>query len=90
MVKKGIIFDGCDDDDDKFAVIMAVKVDIQKTAEREVEANYVFSPMRRKFSIFIRIIALVLKAVRRFKTKVLLKRTEGGKAKESELKSLKT
>ena len=45
--------------------------------------------MRRKFSVFIRIIALVIKAVRRFKTKVLLKRIAHSKAKESELESLK-
>ena len=39
VVKKGIIFDGCDDNDDRFAVIMADKVDIQKTEESEAEAN---------------------------------------------------
>ena len=81
VVKKGIIFDGCDDNDDRFAVIMAVKVDIQKTAEREAEANYVFSPTRRKFSVFVRITALVLRAVRRFKTKGLLRRIKDSQAK---------
>ena len=64
VVKKGIIFNGCDDNDDRFAVIMAVKVDIQKTAEREAEANYIFSPTRRTLSVFIRIIALVIRAIR--------------------------
>ena len=53
VVKKGIIFYGCDDNDDRFVVIIAAKVDVQKTAEREAKANYVFSPTRRKFSVFI-------------------------------------
>ena len=74
VVKKGIIFDGCDDEDDRFAVIMAAKVDVQRTAECEAQANYVYSPTKRKFSVFIRIIALVLRAVRRFKMKRILKR----------------
>ena len=74
VMKKGVIFDGCDDDDDKFTIIMAVKIDLQKTAEREAAGNYIYSPTRRKFSTFIWITALVLKVARRFKTKVLLQR----------------
>ena len=89
VVKKGIIFDGSDDNDDRFVVIMAVKVDIQKTAEREAEANYIFSPARRRFSVFIWITALLLRAVRWFKTKALLRRIKEGKSEESELESLK-
>ena len=87
-MKKGIIFYGCDDNDDRFAVIITAKVDVQKTAEWEAEANYVFSPTRRKFSVFIRITALVLRAIRQFKTKALLKRIKEGESEESELESM--
>ena len=52
-MKKGIIFDSCDDDNDKFAIIMMVKINLQKTAEREAAGNYIYSPTRRKFSTFI-------------------------------------
>ena len=34
VVKKRVIFNGCDNDNDKFAVIMAVNIDLQKTMER--------------------------------------------------------
>ena len=49
---------------------------MKKKAQREAEACYLYSPTKRKFSSFVRINSLVLKAVKIFKLKL-------SKAKES-------
>ena len=70
-VKEGIIFDSFAEDKDMFAVVMLAKINIEETAKREIEASYVYSPTQRKFSSFVRITALVLKAAKLFKLNLI-------------------
>ena len=62
VAKKGIVFDSFErGDDDIFAVLVVARVDVAKVAEREVEANYPFSPLTRNFLSFVNTTAIVLK-----------------------------
>ena len=88
LVKDGIIFDSFEEDQDLFAVVMLSKVNIEKTAQRESEASYLFSPTQRNFRSFVRITALVLKAARLFKLKLLERRTKQKKSCQFDLESL--
>ena len=87
-VKEGVIFDSFEEDKDIFAVVMLAKVDVDKTALREAEAQYVFSPTHRKFKSFIRVTALVLKAIKLFKLGLIARRSREGKACQFDLESL--
>ena len=78
-VKEGIIFDSFAEDKDIFAVIMLAKINIEETAKREIEASYVYSPTNRKFPSFVRITALVLKAAKLFKLKLIASQVRNGK-----------
>ena len=68
VLKGGIVFDEFEKrDSDIVGVFMAVRVDTEKVAEREVVAKYLFSPLKRNFLSLVEITAVVLKAVRCFK-----------------------
>ena len=56
IVKDGIIFDSFEENKDLFAVVMLAKIDIEKTAQSEAEALYVFSPARRNFRSFVSVL----------------------------------
>ena len=66
VVKKGIIFDSFErDEPDVFGVLMPVRIDVDKVALREIEANYPFSPLRRNFLSFVEITAIFFKVRRK-------------------------
>ena len=67
---------------------MLAKIDIEKTALREAEAVYVFSPTQRNFRTFVRVTALVLKAARLFKLKLIVSRTNQNKSCQFDLPSI--
>ena len=71
LVKKGIVFDTFDEDEDVIAMLMSCRVNVPKVAEREVIAQYLYSPTRRNFLSLIDITAAVLKAVEIMKQKGL-------------------
>ena len=67
IVKKGIVYDSFERyDTDAFGVLVTARVDIQKVAEREIEGNYVYSPIERNFLKYVNILALLLKFKRKF------------------------
>ena len=62
VLKKGIVFDSFErEDNDAIAVLVPVRVNITKVAERELEAGYPYSPLVRNFISFVNIIATLLK-----------------------------
>ena len=75
VLKKGIVFDGFEPEDSSVvAVLMTARVDQDKVAVREAEADYLFSPLVRNFLSLVDIIALVLKAAKLFgKEKISIK-----------------
>ena len=63
MVKKGIVFDSFEkDNDDLIAVLVVARIDVQKVAEREAEHSYLYSPLLRNFLSFVNITALIMKS----------------------------
>ena len=75
-VKDGIVFDVFDESDDKagvFAVCNLAKDDCKKVADCEVSSNYLYPPLKRKFTSVVRITSYVLLAVTRWKKKLYLK-----------------
>ena len=87
-LKEGVIFDSFEEDKDLFAVVMLTRIDIEKTAQREAEASYVFSPTQRKFTSFIRVTSLVLKAVKLFKLNLIKRRANQNRECQFDLQSL--
>jgi len=52
VMKKGVVFDSFEpEESDTIAVLVPVRVNIDKVAEREAEAGYLFSPLTRNFNI---------------------------------------
>ena len=68
VMKRGIVYDSFEKDDpDTFGVLMVARVDVKKVAEREVEANYPFSPLERNFLKFVGVTAVLLKVRKKLK-----------------------
>ena len=68
VLKEGVLFNNLDDDqleDGCFPVSIINSVNIDKMVEREICAEYLYSPLKRNFSS-LQITALVLIACRRF------------------------
>ena len=86
IMREGIVFDTFDDkDDSNIAVAMVNSIDIEKTAEREAYSDYVYPPLKRSWKPTVRIISMVLLAVKKFKKKLLMSKIRAGKAKASDL-----
>ena len=67
VLKKGIVYDSFEkEDSDIIGVLMVARINIDKVAERESIANYVYSPLLRSFLSFVDIVAVVLKAAQKF------------------------
>ena len=62
---------------------------MRKVAEREAFSGYIFPPLKRSFRPTVRIISLVLLAVRRFKEGALVARIKSGKAEKEELDKIR-
>ena len=60
----------------------------QKVIEREQFSGYIFPPLKRSLRPTVRIIALVLRAVQRFKKLLVKKRIKDGNMDKSELRNL--
>ena len=89
VMKEGIVFDQFEADDDKVAVAKINLIDVKKVAEREAFSDYIFPPLKRSFRPTVRIISLVLLAVRKFKEGALKARIKAGKVRKEELDKLK-
>ena len=89
IMKEGIIFDQFEADDSKVAVAKINLIDVKKVAEREAFSEYIYPPLKRSFRPTVRIISLVLLAVRRFKEGALVARIKAGKAVQEDLDKLK-
>ena len=66
-VKDGIVFDVFDESDDKagvFVVCNLAKDDCKKVADCEVLSNYLYPPLKRKFTSVVRITRYILLAYR--------------------------
>ena len=47
MLKKGIIYDNFEDENsDVIASVITIRLDVNKVAQREVESNYPYSPLK--------------------------------------------
>ena len=86
--KLGVIFDTFDTDENNVAVAMVNTIDLQKIAEREAFSEYIFPPLKRSFRPTVRIISLVILAIRRFKEGMIKARIKAGKANMSDLNKL--
>ena len=72
IIKDGIIFDTFDtsnEDSGVFAVVNLSKIDTQKVIEYEVLSNYLYPPLKRKFTSVVRITALAMLACAKFNGK---------------------
>ena len=71
VLKKGIIYDNFEDENsDVIASVITIRLDVNKVAQREVQSNYPYSPLKRNFLSLVNITGLVLKAVKKFKSKL--------------------
>ena len=73
VMKKGIVFDSFEPaNSDVIAILMPIRVNVDKVAEREVEACYPFSPLTRNFLSFVNVTAIILnfkKVLRRLRVR---------------------
>ena len=85
VFKEGIIYE----DFENFATVnnnmshFTKTTDSQKIIEREQFSDYIFPPLKRSLRPTIRIIALVLRAVQRFKKLLVKKRIKDGSVDKS-------
>ena len=88
--KEGIIFDTFDDTGDAavFGVAKIGKIDKMKVAVREVKAEYLFPPLKRSFKSLVRVTALVLVAISKFKKLLIKKQIERGEKSKLDMKAL--
>ena len=90
VFKEGIIYE----DFENFATVnnnmshFTKTTDSQKIIEREQFSDYIFPPLKRSLRPTVRIIALVLRAVQRFKKLLVKKRIKDGSVDKSELQNL--
>ena len=87
VMKEGVIFDTFEDEFTNVAVALINTIDIQKVAERESFSNYIFPPLKRSFRPTVRIVSMVLLAVKKFKRGGLNRKIRTGKADISEIEN---
>ena len=88
-MKEGIIFDQFESDESNVALMRINSIDINKVAELEAFSQYIYPPLKRSFRPTVRIISLILLAVRKFKEGGIKRRIRVGKADQSDLEKLK-
>ena len=86
IFKEAIIYDSFDDQDKVAAIVNTV--DCKKVVERENFSMYIYPPLKRSFRPTVRIIALVLTAVAKFKKGRLLAKLKQGEPVKTELSNL--
>ena len=89
VLKEGIIYYQFESYDYDVGLMKINVLDVKKIAEQEAYSKYIFPPMKRSFLPTVRIISLVLLAVRKFKEGCVKSRIKMGLADISELHSLK-
>ena len=85
-MKEGIVFETFDDTEGNTALAMINTIDIRKVAEREAHSDYIYPPLKRSWLPTVRIVSLVMLAVKRFKRLLLLSKIRSGKAQAEEIK----
>ena len=91
VFKEGIVFDTFETADENiFAIhkVNKIKINSPKVQERQSKADYLYSPLLRSFKSCVRITALVLVAVSKFKRLTLIKQIERQERPTSALKLL--
>lgn len=89
VFKEGIVYDTFEEADPSiFAASKGASFDKQKLFQRQCYSKYLFCPLKRSFKSLVRITALVLVAVRKFKKLLLKKKIERGEAQKSALKTV--
>ena len=86
-LKEGIVFETFDDKEDNTALSLITVINIRKVAEREAYSDYIYPPLKRSWLPTVRIISLVLLAVKRFKRMLLVSKVRDGRAQIEEIKS---
>ena len=89
-MKEGVIFDTFDNDESNLAVAQINTIDVEKVAQREAFSKYIFPPLRRSFRPMVRIVSMVLLAVKKFKIMGIRRRVQEGKADAKELEKIET
>ena len=89
-MKEGIIFDQFEFIEANSAVLKAYSIDIKKVADNEEYSKYIFPPLKRSFRPTVRIVSLVLLAVKRWKEHLIRRKARAGKADLSELDVLRS
>ena len=88
-MKEGTVFDTFEDyDGSNVAVSMVNTVDVLKVSEQEAYSGYIFPPLKRSLRPTVRIISLVLLAVKKFKKKLILSKIRSSEAQIPDLEKL--
>ena len=88
-MKEGTVFDTFEDyDGSNVAVSMVNTVDVLKVSEQEAYSAYIFPPLKRSLRPTVRIISLVLLAVKKFKKKLILSKIRSSEAQIPDLEKL--
>ena len=90
QMKEGIVFDQFEAVEATLPVMKVNSIDVKKIAEREAFSEYIFPPLRRSFRPTVRIVSLILMAVRKFKEGMIKRKARTGKADLSELELLRS
>ena len=85
-LKEGIVFETFDDKEDNAALSLISVINIRKVAEREAYSDYIYPPLRRSWLPTVRIISIVLLAVRKFKRLLLVSKVRDGRTDVEEIK----
>ena len=101
VFKEGVVYDSLEDNvfgkinkvetifDEKYKTELLVNtLNLKKVAERENFSMYIYPPLKRSFIPTVRIIAMVLLAVKKFKKGRLLALTKKGKNVKNQLSDL--
>ena len=87
-LKEGIVFDTFHDNESNVAIASVNTIDVQKVKEHERFSNYILPPLKRSFIPLVRIVALALRAVKKFKEYGMRRKVRKGEADVSELNRL--
>ena len=90
QMKEGIVFDQFEADQATMSAMQINTIDHQKIADCEAFSDYIFPPLKRSFRPTVRIVALILLAVRKFKEGLVRRKARADKTKLSELEALRS
>ena len=71
VMKEGMVFDQFDEKDYNLGILNINTIDIQTVAKFEAYSNYIYPPLKRSYRSTVKIVSLVLLAVRKFKKKLI-------------------